>query len=89
MVRKHWLSEDTEIQIRIKTWAEGQGLPFLDLTSTLRKAVRQGMQLTFELDGHLNALGHEEVSLAIASWLSGQHVFPNIQTDNSHPTTKK
>jgi len=74
-IHQRWLSEDTEIQKRLRRWAAEKGLPYLDLTPTFRKAVQANSNLNFVLDGHWNDPGHLVAAEAIASWLSDQKVF--------------
>jgi len=78
-VRKQWLSEVTEIQKRLETWSKDQRVPFLDLTSTFREAIQSGKKTNWVLDEHWTPLGHEIVALAIASWLSDQQVFYDLE----------
>ena len=74
-VRKEWLSEETEIQNRMRIWALSEGIPFLDLTPVFREAAKSKKSLNWELDGHWNHRGHQVAANAIASWLEGQQVF--------------
>jgi lysophospholipase L1-like esterase len=78
-IRQGWLSEDTEIQKRLRQWTRAKGIAYLDLTPILRKAVRVNKNLNFELDGHWNNLGHQVAAKAIESWLSDQKVFSFVK----------
>ncbi len=73
--REEWLSEETEIQKRMRLWALSKGVPFLDLTPVFREAIKSNKNLNWELDGHLNHLGHQVAANVIASWLDAQQVF--------------
>lgn len=74
-VMEEWLSEETEIQKRMRLWALSEGVSFLDLTPVFREAIKSNKNLNWELDGHWNHLGHQVAANAIASWLDGQQVF--------------
>jgi lysophospholipase L1-like esterase len=78
-IHQRWLAEDTEIQKRLRLWADEKGVPYLDLTPTFRKAFQANKDLNFPLDGHWNNLGHQVAAGAIASWLSDQKVFSFIR----------
>lgn len=79
-VRKQWLSEVTEIQKRLEDWSKDQKVPFLDLTPSFREAIQSGKKTNWVLDEHLTPLGHEVAALAIASWLSDQQVFYDLDS---------
>jgi lysophospholipase L1-like esterase len=74
-IRKEWLSEDTEIQRKMRLWARLEGVPFLDLTVAFRTAIHENANVDWELDDHWNRLGHQVAAKAIASWLNDQQVF--------------
>jgi hypothetical protein len=74
-IDKRWLTEDTEIQIRLRQWTKENDVPYLDLTPILRKVIQSNQNLNYELDGHWNNIGHQVAAEAIASWLSDQQVF--------------
>lgn len=74
-VRAEWLRQETELQRRLRSWAEGEGVPFLDLTPAFRDAGERG-PLTWTLDEHWTAEGHRVAACAIAEWLSTGRVFP-------------
>lgn len=75
-VDKRWLTMTTEIQERLRFWADSRGLPFIDLTPAFRDAVGSGDRLCWELDGHWTNVGHEVAADAIYSWIVEQSVFP-------------
>jgi lysophospholipase L1-like esterase len=72
MVREEWLTEDSEIQTRLKQWALTRSVPFLDLTTALRDEIENGNTLNFRLDGHWNADGHRAAATAIGEWIEGR-----------------
>jgi lysophospholipase L1-like esterase len=78
-VRPEWSREETELQRRLRSWAEREGIPFLDLTPRFREAIRKG-QLTWSLDEHWTAEGHRVAACAIGAWLARGGVFPFIGT---------
>ena len=41
----------------------------------LREANRDGLNVTYEIDGHWNPLGHSLAATAISDWLVSKHVF--------------
>ncbi len=48
------------------------GVPYLDLTPSLREYVRQtGNSSFFDLDGHFNRVGHVQVAEVVRSWVVG------------------
>jgi hypothetical protein len=69
-IDKRWLTEDTEIQIRLRQWTKENDVPYLDLTPILRKVIQSNQSLNYELDGHWNNLGNQVAAKAIESWLS-------------------
>jgi lysophospholipase L1-like esterase len=79
VIKEEWLSEDTEIQKKMRLWASLEAVPFLDLTPIFRKAIEQDKNLYYPLDGHWNYLGHKVAANAIASWLYNQQVFSFIK----------
>jgi len=78
-VREEWLSEETEIQKKMKLWALSVDVPLLDLTPVFREEIKSNKSLNWELDGHWNDLGHQVAAKAIASWLVDQQVFSFIK----------
>lgn len=80
-----WLTEDSELQKRLKQWAYAQNVPFLDLTPVCRKAVQEGQRLDYPQDGHWTSAGHALAAKSIGDWLIGQRVFSFMT--NSEPNT--
>ena len=79
VIKEEWLSEDAEIQKKMRLWASSEAVPFLDLTPIFRKAIELDKNLYYPLDGHWNYLGHKVAANAIASWLYNQQVFSFIK----------
>lgn len=75
VVRGAWLSGDTEVERRLKGWAEGLGLPLLDLTDSFRVAARSQRALYWPLDGHWTPEGHRVASVAMYQWITTQQGF--------------
>ncbi|MEM7390833.1 MAG: hypothetical protein AAF492_00675, partial [Verrucomicrobiota bacterium] len=73
--RPAWLTEETEIQKSMKTWAEATGVPLLDLTPVFREAIQSRPSLNYPLDGHWNEAGHAVAADAMAGWLKTKKVF--------------
>jgi hypothetical protein len=73
-VRSEWLSEESEVESRLREWAAGEDVPFLDLTAAFRSA--SGDALSYPLDGHWTPRGHRVAGDAIAGWLESESVFP-------------
>jgi lysophospholipase L1-like esterase len=76
--RQEWLTQESEIQARLGQWAQGNSIPFLDLTAVLRAEVERGGKLNFKLDGHWNADGHRVAGKAIVEWIDTNAVFPEL-----------
>jgi lysophospholipase L1-like esterase len=76
--REEWLTNDSEIQRRLVSWAQGKHIPFLDLTTVLREEVDRGSELNYKLDGHWNAAGHRVAGKAIREWIDDYEVFPAL-----------
>jgi lysophospholipase L1-like esterase len=74
-VRREWALEPTEIQRRLRAWADARAVPLLDLTSVFRLAVRGGEPLYYPIDGHWTAAGHRVAADAIAGWLADDRAF--------------
>lgn len=81
--KPQWLTEESEIQRRLAGWAQGNEVPFLDLTPSLREAIGRGRKLNFKLDGHWNADGHGVAGEAITKWIDGDDVFPVLRRARS------
>ena len=81
-LNESWLSEDTEIQKRLRLWAKDIEVPFLDLTPEFRMAIKTDKNLNWELDGHWNNNGHQVAAKAIESWLSNTQVYSFINNEN-------
>lgn len=62
---------------RCAAWADARGVPFVDLTTALRRSAVRGDLLYYLDDGHWNAEGHAVVAAELAEfieragWLSG------------------
>ena len=76
--RQEWLTQESAIQTRLGQWAQGNSIPFLDLTTVLREEVERGGKLNFKLDGHWNADGHRVAGKAIEEWIDTYEVFPEL-----------
>lgn len=74
-----WLVTETEIQRRMRQWAEAAGVPFLDLTPVFREAVKSDTGLDFVHDLHWTPRGHRVAADAIFDWLTTRKVFSFIQ----------
>lgn len=81
-IKKEWLSQETNIQKRMKLWAFSENVPFLDLTPVFRKAIKSNKSSNWKLDGHWNHHGHEAAANAISSWLIDQHIFPFMRRED-------
>jgi len=79
-IRRHWLTETSELQKRLASFVEEMHLPFLDLTPMLREANQRGLNLTYTADGHWNSLGHRLAANAISEWLTSRHIFASPKT---------
>lgn len=77
-IRDEWLRSEATIQKRLAAWTNERKIPFLDLTSTLRKAEKKQGVLTIALDGHWNIEGHRVVAKRIADWIETGAVFSFI-----------
>jgi len=69
-IRNEWLSGESEIQRRLESWARTADIPFLDLTPTLKEAIKADDKLNFRIDSHWSPRGHRVAALSIAEWLS-------------------
>jgi lysophospholipase L1-like esterase len=75
-VRSQWLNSESEVQIRLKYWADTHQVPFFDLTSTFRRAIIQNKKpLTWNYDHHWTAEGNRVAAEAIAEWIKTKHIF--------------
>jgi lysophospholipase L1-like esterase len=75
-VRKEWLEGEAEIEVRLKSWANAHGVPFMDLISTFRQAEKENISpLTWHYDNHWTAEGNRVAADAIAQWIKEKHVF--------------
>jgi hypothetical protein len=79
IVRKEWLTEETQIQNNLRTLAGQNRVAFLDLAPALRKKIAEGMTLTFAFDGHLNEDGHKAVADTLEYWLKNSEDFVFLQ----------
>jgi lysophospholipase L1-like esterase len=68
-LRPEWLNQDTAIQRELRTWAEKNQLPFLDLTPAFRAAASGDDRLYYEIDDHFTAAGHRLAAAAMVPWL--------------------
>jgi hypothetical protein len=66
---------DDDLHKRLKAWAEGEGVRFLDLNAPFERAARAGIPLFFRKDIHFTEGGNALVAAAIA------HGFPNLFDD--------
>ncbi len=66
--RVHAPAYDTTWQV-LRRCLEAEGLPVLDLTPALRRAVRRGRRVYFAFDGHFDESGHEATASALAAFL--------------------
>jgi len=75
LVRKEWLTADSEIEIRLKHWAALRDIPFLSLTEAFREAISRESALDYAWDGHWTPAGHRVAARALRRWLRDGHVF--------------
>ena len=69
-VRREWLTEQSELERSLQRWANEDDVPFLNLTTPFREAVRDGRRgLNFRMDPHWTEAGHAVAADAIAAWL--------------------
>lgn len=74
--REEWLVEDSEVQVRLRDWAERNDVPFLDLTPALREAeLGNDVALTWQFDHHWTAEGNRVAAEAIAKWLREERLL--------------
>jgi lysophospholipase L1-like esterase len=85
LMRSAWLTDTSELAIRLGRLAERENVPFLDLTPALRKAVGDGTTLNWPLDGHFNPDGHRVAAEAIAAWIDEARVFPFLAAAPAGP----
>jgi hypothetical protein len=78
IVRKEWLTADSEIEARLKRWATLQDIPFLSLTETFREAISPKSALDYPWDGHWTPAGHHVAARALIQWLRDGNVFDFI-----------
>jgi lysophospholipase L1-like esterase len=66
-----WASTETEVERRLRLWAQHRQLPFLNLTPHYRAVVEASpdMELHYPLDGHWTPQGHMVAANQIAKWL--------------------
>ncbi|MDP8214260.1 MAG: SGNH/GDSL hydrolase family protein [Candidatus Euphemobacter frigidus] len=74
-VRAAWLNEETEIQRRLALLAKQLDLPFLDMTTDLRRAMERGAKLNWEFDDHWTSKGHKVAGEIIREWIDREQVF--------------
>ena len=78
IVRRHWLSGQSEVELRLQRWAEQRSIPFHSVTNAFRAATASGARLDYELDGHWTPDGHAVAAQAIELWLTTEDVFTGI-----------
>jgi hypothetical protein len=66
-----------DLPSRLESWCKAQGIPYLDLTVSLKEAAASGELVYFSDDGHWNARGHEVVARAIANFLKASGELDN------------
>lgn len=71
---------DDDLHKRVKAWAEGEGVRFLDLNQAFERAARQGIPLFFRQDIHFTEEGHALAAAVIA------HAFPELFPDRREIT---
>jgi hypothetical protein len=74
--------EGKDFHQTVKTWAEAQGMQFLDLHSPFERASRAGVPLFFLKDIHFTAEGNALVAASIA------RVFPQLFANGSAITSR-
>ena len=73
------------LDIKVKTWAQQQNLPFLSLASTIQSALREytANELVIVDDRHPTELGQRLIAEAIEPWLMQQlFIFAAFLADN-------
>jgi hypothetical protein len=78
LVRKEWLTADSEIEERLKRWAALRDIPFLSLTEAFREAISSKSALDYAWDGHWTPAGHHVAASALMEWLRDGKVFDFI-----------
>jgi len=78
LVKRRWLSEETQIEKRLASWTKQSNVPFLDLTPTFRRAIEHEHDLNWKLDGHWTPKGHRVAAQAMMEWLSSGRAFSFI-----------
>jgi lysophospholipase L1-like esterase len=74
--RKEWLTEEAEIEKRLKSWALDANVPYLSLTETFRQACgAEPGKFNFPLDGHWNAKGHQLAAKTMYAWLRDRQLL--------------
>ena len=64
-------SDRHSVRDRIRDWAQGEGIPFVDTTRYLQDQTAR--EIRFPRDGHWNALGHDRVGRALAAAPEASH----------------
>ena len=78
-----WASRLAE---ELGAFAARTGIPFLDLTPTLKRVARQEGRLPYyPADTHLNAVGHAAMAEAIAAWLRAESTDGALASGSSPP----
>lgn len=83
--RKHWLTEQTEVQKRIQAFCRRMQVSFLDLTNVFRKAFKENDNLNWKLDVHWRPEGHRVAATAITKWIKERRVFSSIVSTATSP----
>jgi len=89
-IEEKWLEGKSEIEKKLKAWADRNQVPFLNLTPFFREEVRRGVNLNYNLDGHWNAQGHKFAAGIISNWISQENIFnftgstpPQLETETN------
>jgi len=75
VVKREWLQETSEGELRLQTWAAERQIPFMSLTPTFRAAVPSAEPLDFAIDGHWTEAGHAVAADGLEQWLREDDVF--------------
>ncbi len=74
-VRPEWLAGETEFEKHLKSFWEKEKVPFLNLTASMREAVRTRSRLYYKVDGHWTPEGHLAASEVMSRWLAAEKIF--------------